>query len=259
MRAARRYHENQFKPACGFTASVGSFWHCSLGYISSAGRWRGRGFTVQVRDLRNETVMLKTAFEGETFPHRLMWKIAEDQAKLASERERDWSEPALVAMTFAFHTVEAYMNFLGSRLAPEIWEDEENSFRKEPYRGWKGKLRKVMELVGLPWLEAERPLKTILELKELRDRIAHGKPEKLAREILHPQDTEAPLLASELRSMFTPKEKLTGAMHDVKQFVEQIHTLAAPNIKDEWFGSEALRGPQSYSSRATTISREGVT
>ncbi len=37
-----------------------------------------------------------------------------------------------------------------------------------------------MDLVDLPWPDpASRPLKTILELKQLRDLIAHGKSERL--------------------------------------------------------------------------------
>jgi hypothetical protein len=193
--------------------------------------------------------MLNTSFAGEDIPHRFMWLIVEEQSTLANERERDWSMPALVAMVFAFHTVEAYLNFVGERLAPDIWKDERNFFRKEPYRGWDGKLRMVMELVGLLRMPDSRPLKTILELKELRDLIAHGKPEKLTGDILHSPDAEAPYPAFTLRSMFTPKGKMTTAVQDVEQFVEQIHSFAAPKVNDTWFGSKALRGPLSYNTR----------
>ena len=156
-------------------------------------------------------------------------------------------------MVFGFHTVEAYLNFVGERLAPEIWKDERNYFRKEPYRGWDGKLRKVMELVGMPWPETiERPLKTILELKELRDLIAHPIPERLARETLHAEGTEAPYLVSTLRSKFTPKDKLTKAVDDVELFLNFIDNLAAPKVNDIWFGVEALRGPDEHSSWTTT-------
>ena len=197
--------------------------------------------------------MLKTTSEGETLPHRLLWEIVEEQAKLASERQREWSNAALVAMVFAFHTVEAYLNFAGERLAPEIWQDERNYFRREPYRGWDGKLRKVMELVGMPWPEpVKRPLETILELRELRDLIAHPKPEKLTSEIVHAEGTEAPFLISTLRSKFTPKDKLARAVSDVEHFLNQVHHLAAPKVNDIWFGSEALRGPYQYSSGTTS-------
>lgn len=48
-------------------------------------------------------------------------EIVEEQAKIAQERERDWSRNTLVALVFAFHTVEAYPNYVGEKLAPEIW------------------------------------------------------------------------------------------------------------------------------------------
>jgi hypothetical protein len=197
--------------------------------------------------------MPKTHLESEYIPHQLMWSIVGEQSKIANEREREgWSKPALVAMMFAFHTLEAYMNFVGERLAPDIWKDERNSFRNEPYRGWDGKLRKVMDLVGLPMMPGSRPLKTILELKELRDLIAHGKPEKSTGDVLHHRDAEAPYPTFTLHSMFTPKEKMTTAVHDVEQFIEQIHSLAAPKVNDVWFGEKALQGPLWYSTRATT-------
>ncbi len=53
-----------------------------------------------------------------------------------------------------------------------------------------GKLRKVMELVGLPWTPDDRPLHTVLELKQLRDLIAHGKAERLQGTVLHGHDEE---------------------------------------------------------------------
>jgi hypothetical protein len=197
--------------------------------------------------------VLRTTSEGETFPHRFLWEIAEEQAKLATEREQEWSKPALVAMVFGFHTVEAYLNFVGTHLAPEVWQDEQNYFRKMPYRGWEGKLRKVMELVGMPWPEpVERPLKTILALRELRDLTAHSKPEKLSGDIIHAEGTEPPFLVSTFRSKFTPKDKVTTAMRDVEQFINHIHHLAAPAVSDIWFGSEALRGPHEYNSGTTS-------
>ena len=198
--------------------------------------------------------MLRTISEGKTFPHRLLWEIVEEQSTLATEREREWSKPALIAMVFAFHTVEAYLNFVGEHLAPEIWQDERNYFRKMPYRGWDGKLRKVMELVGMPWPEPlNRPLKTILELRELRDLTAHSKPEKLSVDIVHQEGTKRPSPASDFRSKFTPKDKHKIAVHDVEEFINQVHRLAAPKVNDIWFGSGALRGPHEYSSGTTTL------
>ncbi len=109
---------------------------------------------------------------------------------------------------FAYHTVEAYLNYVGERIAPAIWKDERNFIRNEPYRGGSGKLRKIPDDVGLPWTPEDRPLKTVLELKEIRDIIAHGKAEKLQGELLHPPGTEAPYMVSTLRQRIPPKETL---------------------------------------------------
>lgn len=200
-----------------------------------------------------EPAMLKTTFEGAEIIHRHLWEIVEAEAKLASARDKDWFNPSLVAMVFASHTVEAYLNFIGERIAPDIWKDERNYFRKQPYRGWEGKLRKVLELVGMACSPDIPPLKTVLGLKELRDLIAHGKPEKLAGEIIHPQGTDSPFPVSTLRGLITPKAKLATVMADIEKFLNEIHTLAAPKVNDPWFGTEALRGPSTYSAGTTTL------
>jgi hypothetical protein len=202
---------------------------------------------------RHEGTVLKvsTASEGEDRPHLLLWAIVEEQAALANGRERDWSHPALVAMVFAFHALEAYLNFVGERLAPEIWENERDYFRSA---GFDGKLRKVMDLVGLPWTPGTRPLQTVLGLKRLRDLIAHGRAERKESEVVHPAGSEAPYLSFTLRSLFTPKTKLPRAIQDVEQLADQIHVIAASNlaVNDAWFGDRAFRGPQSHSFRDTT-------
>jgi len=76
-----------------------------------------------------EAPVIISEYEGVEYTHRVLWKVVQDQARLAAEREREWFNPSLVAMVFAFHTVEAYVNFAGEQLAPAIWADEQNNFR----------------------------------------------------------------------------------------------------------------------------------
>jgi hypothetical protein len=101
-----------------------------------------------------------------------------------------------------------------------------------------------LELVSLPWAEGDRPLKTILELKDLRDLIAHPKPDKLSGSV-SVEGTEVPFPLV----VFTLSKKVTAAaravaVNDVEQFLDCIHTLAKPQVNDVWFGSRALRGPE---------------
>lgn len=189
--------------------------------------------------------MLETKIDGESFLHRELWRVVEMQSEIVKDRqERDAFSTDLIAMVFAFHTVEAYLNFLGGLLAPEIWKNERKYFRKEPYRGFEGKLRKVMELVSLEWDESNRPLKTILELKDLRDSIAHPKPEKVSGTVTV-QGTEVPfpLVVFTLSKTVTP-ERHALAVADVEEFVGRLHLLAKPKVDDIWFGNHALRGPE---------------
>lgn len=190
---------------------------------------------------------LITTYDGKELLHRRLWQIVEEQAQIAQERERGWSRNTLVALVFAFHTIEAYLNYVGEKLAPEIWEDERNFFHKEPYRGWEGKFRKVLELVDLPWKPNDPPLRPILELKKLRDLIAHGRSERMQGQIIHDVHAEMPFPTPTIQSGVIPKDKLS-VLPEVENFLDQVQRLAKPKIgEDIWFCDKALRGPAQYS------------
>jgi hypothetical protein len=201
--------------------------------------------------------MLTTEFDGEEITHRLLWGIVKEQVKAALERTEGWFNPSVVARVFAYHTVEAHLNYVGERIAPDIWQDERNYFRNEPYRGALGKMRKVMDLVGLPWTPDARPLKTVLELKLIRDLIAHGKAEKLQGTVIHPEDTEAPYPRSSLRELAASKETLSQVLPDVEEFLNAIQVRAKPllKVRDVWFRDEALQGPPWYMGYSTTLKK----
>src|SRR4051794_31296704 len=72
---------------------------------------------------------LVTTFDGKELAHRECWEIVLEQQTSADGRERGWYRPSLVAMVFAFHAVEAYLNFVGELLAPDIWKNEREFFK----------------------------------------------------------------------------------------------------------------------------------
>jgi hypothetical protein len=209
-------------------------------------------------------MMLKTNYEGEELTHRRLWRIVEQNAKMTSECAEGWFYPTLVSEVFAFHTIEAYINFVGERIAPEIWNDERNYFHKEPYRGWDGKLRKILELVGLSYDRDKPPMSSVLKLRNIRDLIAHGKPETIAGEVVHLPDTDPPILPqSTLVTAVAAREDLPAILADVEGFLDAIHTRAAPIVqqrwgstaKATWFGTQALRGSARYGGSLTTLHR----
>jgi hypothetical protein len=218
---------------------------------------------VNAKDIIEQPLMLKTKYISEDLAHRLLWRIVEENAQLAGERAEGSFYPALVSQVFAFHTIEAYLNFVGERVSPEIWKDERNYFRNEPYRGFEGKLRKVMELVGLTMKPEEPPLSTVTRLKRLRDLIAHGKSERFAGEQIHTASAPRPpiLPPSTLRKAVAPREELLSILPEVEALLNDIHRRAAPIVEELWantdtaiwFGQEALRGPGQFSSGLTTL------
>lgn len=178
------------------------------------------------------------------------------QSELAREREREWVNFSLVAVTFAFHAFEAYINFAGEHLAPDLWADEQNSFRKDPYRGWKGKLRKVLELTNVPWEPDARPLKTVIELQELRDSIAHGKAERFSGTSDHDVDVDElmpSLPNSKIRSMVLPKSRLDEVVGDVRSLLGRMHPAVAASVDDPFFKATPVGGPAAWMSRSTGL------
>lgn len=199
---------------------------------------------------------LSTRYEGIWYTHRLLWQIVEQQAELARERDREWVNFSLVAVTFAFHALEAYVNFAGEHLAPDLWADEQNSFRKDPYRGWKGKLRKILELTNVPWEPDARPLKTIIELQELRDSIAHGKAERFSDTFDHDAEIDElmpSLPNSKIRSMVLPKSRLDEVLEDVRTILDRMHPAVAATVDDPFFKATAVGGPAAWMSRSTSL------
>jgi len=63
-------------------------------------------------------------------------------------------------------------------------------------------------------------LKSILKLKELRDLIAHAKPEKDEGTVEHPADTEYDHITGDLFSSLIRKSTRIAGMQAVERFVE---------------------------------------
>jgi len=142
----------------------------------------------------------RTLIEGERFLQKDLWRVVERQLEHATLVPTGAFYDDLVAMVFALHALEAYLNFVGERIAPDIWKDEREYFRKTPYRGFDGKVRKVLELSGLAEPSRDvRPYSTVWLLKDLRDLIAHAKPMRFGSVVEHESNDKPSLLHSPLR------------------------------------------------------------
>jgi len=204
--------------------------------------------------------LLLTKIEGENFTHKSLWSVVDRQIENAEARQAGSLFDLLPAMVFALLSFEAYLNFLGERLAPEIWRDERNFFKKVPYRGFEGRVRKVFELCKTPEMDrAERPYSTIWKLKELRDLIAHGKSEKISMTLEHQDDASRSFHNIELYKLVS-LENAYQAREDIYVVSLKLHSAArealdgsTPRRTDPWFGTDPFAGSRGFSVGNTTI------
>ena len=198
-------------------------------------------------------VRVRTTVEGERFIHKELWRVVMRQLDHAKRVPAGAFYDDLVAMVFAFHALEAYLNYVGGKLAPNIWKDERNYFRKEPYRGFHGKIRKLFELAGLPEPARDtRPYSTVWLLKDLRDLMAHGKVEKISDVFDHSRDEESPWVQTPLGSLVT-EVNAQMAQDDLKSVAQAIHDAARSKIDDIWFGTVPFEGVLQYNDASSRI------
>ena len=194
-----------------------------------------------------------TRVEGELFVHKKLWSVVVRQLEHAKSNRSGAFHDDLVAMVFAFHALEAYLNYVGEHLAPDIWKDEQNFFKKQPYRGFAGKMKKVLELVELTEPDPDsRPYITVWLLKDLRDLIAHGKVERHTTVVEHGHGEEPLWHPTPLDDLIT-EANAQQAHDDIKSFAQQLHDLAKPKVNDVWFGSSAFEGPNWHGERTSRI------
>ena len=207
-------------------------------------------------------MLAKTKIDGETFTHKILWQCCLMQIETARRRKRGAQYFHMSAMLMAYLTYEAYINFLGERLAPDEWAKEREFFRKEPYQGIEGKLKLISEksfIVGIE--KGKRPYQTIINLKKFRDFLSHGKPNKYSKTIQHTRDNMPPLFGNydKIDSLVTP-EQAEIAVEDVEEFIrflhEQVKKINKFDTPDSWIMQDSpLNGALGHVSSETSTNR----
>jgi hypothetical protein len=114
--------------------------------------------------------------EGEEYLHKDAWAVVNRQLEYAEANLRGALHDDLVAMVSAFHCIEGFLNFVGDRIAPELWKDEKKQFKCTDIDG---KLGTISTLCGLGKPDkGRRPYSTLSTFKVLRDSMAHPKTRK---------------------------------------------------------------------------------
>jgi hypothetical protein len=152
----------------------------------------------------------------------------------------------LVAMVFAFHTLEGYLNYLGEKIAPDLWRDEREQFADS---GFKGKLSSICERCALESPDfGTRPYGTLLELKKLRNAMAHPRTRKTSSKKEYDERKSPPMFHPTYLEQFVTHNKALRAHDDVKSIVTQIHAAALAKFREVDLDPDALEGISSIAS-----------
>jgi len=184
----------------------------------------------------------ESTIEGEVYTHRYLWASLKRVRDVAAEKDEDAPFFWLSAMLLAYLTYEAYLNYVGDRVAPEVWSGEKEVFSKGKYRGEEAKLRKIEEVTGIRVDKAKRPYQTVKKLKKVRDMLVHGKVEKFRFDTVVEEDTVPKMFQITLEE-YVSKSQFDRALHDTEQLIEHIQQeLGSKWEYDHLFPGKALVG-----------------
>lgn len=113
------------------------------------------------------------AVEEEIYTHEYLWRSASMLVEKAEAEEQVSYHLLLPALMMSFLAFEAFVNFCGFVLLPELWREEKRHFKG---KGLEGRLGALDErLPTFSWQKGQRPYQTIRNVESFRDFVAHGK------------------------------------------------------------------------------------
>lgn len=106
------------------------------------------------------------------YTHEHLWRSSTELLKHA--KSGDLSYKLLIpAVLMSFLAFEAFINFLGQTIAPDLWIDEKKNFKG---KGLEGKLAVLAErLPSFQWDKCGALYKSIKNLERYRHIVSHGK------------------------------------------------------------------------------------
>jgi hypothetical protein len=189
--------------------------------------------------------------DSEEYLHKAAWQVVLRQIEHAEANPTGSLYDDLVAMVFALHCIEGYLNFVGEKILPELWKDEKKNFSRT---GIGGKLSKICECCGIAVPDkGRRPYSTVSELKKLRDKMAHPKTHRVRKKMEFVEDKPPPLFVRSYLASLVGHKKALRAQCDVKRIADEIHSAAVSRFPHVGLGPDALEGIQSMRTTSTRL------
>ena len=163
--------------------------------------------------------MPKQCVVEEVYTHEYLWRAATAIAARLDADAEDTHHLALPALLATFLAYEAFVNFCGHVLLPEVWKREKENF--------KGKtLEHKVKIIAsnLPmfvWRKGERPYETIRSLSAFRNLIAHGKVQ-VNEYVCEQQDDGSHFTFAHKWDDYLKKEQFIRFRADTQAFCESL-------------------------------------
>jgi hypothetical protein len=167
----------------------------------------------------------RTLVVGEHLLHKHLWEGARFLHSMAAEDMPGRYFPRLAAGLFLYFAFEAFLNYLGNIVAPEVWADERIFFSRGPggYRGTLGKLDYLMDRLHIARNRRTRPYRTIVALDRGRDALTHPRAEMIKRR----QRPTAPIPEAQIYQLANPK-LFTDACEDIEALAIELLRAGHP-------------------------------
>jgi hypothetical protein len=116
-----------------------------------------------------------TAIEQEIYTHEYLWRSASRLLEHAETNEDGSFDFLLPSLLISYMAFEAFINFSGFVILPDLWKDEKKNFKG---KGMEGKLEEIVAVLpSFSWRKGEPPYQKIRNLEEFRYIVSHGKVE----------------------------------------------------------------------------------
>jgi len=118
-----------------------------------------------------------------SYTFAMHFKAAKFFLAQAEEHENGQLWNIIAAVTFFAFTLEAYLNHLGQKLDPdwETWDESKHPSSKE-------KMDQLCRKLEISQDQRKEPFAVIPGLFEIRDKIAHGRTRRIAKNVRKPQN-----------------------------------------------------------------------
>ena len=111
--------------------------------------------------------------EEELYSHESLWRSSTALTSRLGEDSDDSHHLLIPALLTTFLAYEAFINFAGHVVLPDLWADEKKNFKG---KGIEGKLGKIVGAIpSFQWKKGESPYQNVRQLEVFRDLVAHGR------------------------------------------------------------------------------------